>query len=170
MFRDWIPMRPNPDPAAEVASPLSGSRMKLIARAIAGCPGHWQPLVRMDPDSRWHLRLHSADDHDVWLETWLPGQETGWHDHAGSSGVLVVAGGELEERGSVLNGVIPQVPHIPEGAARRMRRRTVHNLANVSLAPAVSVHVYSPPLGATRGYEIGAMGLMRSPWPGAGRG
>lgn len=168
-YEDWIPMHPNPDPAAEVAAPLSGSRMKLIARAIAGCPDVWQHLVRMDPDSRWHQRLHSAADHDVWLESWLPGQQTGWHDHAGAAGMLVVARGELEERVSVLNGVFTQVRHIPEGAARRMRRREVHNLTNTSLAPAVSVHVYSPPLGATRGYEIGAMGLMRSPWTGAGR-
>jgi predicted metal-dependent enzyme (double-stranded beta helix superfamily) len=141
--------------------------MKQIARAIAGCPGAWEHLVCMDPGARWHHRLHSEDDHDVWLESWLPGQATGWHDHAGTSGVLVVARGELEERVSVLNGVFTQVRHIPEGAARRMRRREVHNLTNVSLAPAVSIHVYSPPLGATRGYEIGAMGLMRSPWTAA---
>ena len=141
--------------------------MKQIARAIASRPGAWAHLVRMDPDSRWHQRLLSAADHDVWLEAWLPGQATGWHDHAGASGVLVVARGELEERVSVLNGVFTQVRHIPEGAARRMRRREVHNLTNVSLAPAVSVHVYSPPLGATRSYEIGAMGLMRSPWTAA---
>jgi hypothetical protein len=180
-------MRPNPDPADLTAFligfdsespggrpaaprggspsvPLSRSRMKEIARAVAGRPGTWDQLVRMDPASRWHRRLHSAADYDVWLESWLPGQTTGWHDHAGTAGMLVVARGELEERVSVLNGVFTQVRHIPEGAARRMGRRQVHNLANVSLAPAVSVHVYSPPLGATRGYEIGAMGLMRSPW------
>jgi predicted metal-dependent enzyme (double-stranded beta helix superfamily) len=179
-------MRPNPDPAAEdpaaagavpvtgpidgpLIEPLSRSRMKEIARAVARCPGTWQQLVRMDPDSRWHQRVHSAADYDLWLESWLPGQETGWHDHAGTSGVLVVVRGELEERVSVLNGVFTQVRHIPEGAARRMGRRQVHNLANVSLAPAVSIHVYSPPLGATRGYEIGAMGLMRSPWTAADR-
>jgi len=163
-------MHPDPDPAAEIAVPLSGSRMKLIARAVAGCPDAWQHRVRMDPDSRWHQRLHAADDHDVWLESWLPGQETGWHDHAGASGALVVVRGELEERISVLNGVFTQIRHIPEGAARRMRRRQVHNLANVALAPAVSIHVYSGALDATRGYEIGAMGLMRSPWTAAGRG
>jgi predicted metal-dependent enzyme (double-stranded beta helix superfamily) len=166
-------MRSDPDPAdftfsvpsaRRTAEPLSRSRMKEIARAVAANQGLWQPIVRMDPATRWHQRLHSAADYDVWLESWLPGQDTGWHDHAGTSGVLVVARGELEERVSVLNGVLTQVRHIPEGAARRMGRRGVHNLTNVSLAPAVSVHVYSPPLGATRGYKIGAMGLMRSPW------
>jgi predicted metal-dependent enzyme (double-stranded beta helix superfamily) len=147
-----------------VSAPLSRSRMKEIAREVAGSPGAWERLVRMDPDNRWHQRLSSAADYDVWLESWLPGQSTGWHDHAGTSGVLVVARGELEERVSVLNGVLTQVRHVPEGSARRMGRRQVHNLTNASLAPAVSIHVYSPPLGATRGYEIGAMGLMRSPW------
>jgi predicted metal-dependent enzyme (double-stranded beta helix superfamily) len=147
-----------------VRQPLSRSRMKEIAREVAGSSGAWERLVRMDPDNRWHQRLYSAADYDVWLESWLPGQTTGWHDHAGTSGVLVVARGELEERVSVLNGVFTQVRHVPEGVARRMGRRQVHNLANASLAPAVSIHVYSPPLGATRGYEIGAMGLMRSPW------
>jgi predicted metal-dependent enzyme (double-stranded beta helix superfamily) len=146
------------------SQPLSRSRMKEIAREVAGTPRAWERLVRMDPDNRWHQRLYSAADYDVWLESWLPGQATGWHDHAGTSGVLVVARGELEERVSVLNGVFTQVRHVPEGVARRMGRRQVHNLANASLAPAVSIHVYSPPLGATRGYEIGAMGLMRSPW------
>jgi hypothetical protein len=147
-----------------VRQPLSRSRMKEIVRGVAGSPGAWERLVRMDPDNRWHQRLYSAADYDVWLESWLPGQTTGWHDHAGTSGVLVVARGELEERVSVLNGVFTQVRHVPEGVTRRMGRRQVHNLANASLAPAVSIHVYSPPLGATRGYEIGAMGLMRSPW------
>jgi predicted metal-dependent enzyme (double-stranded beta helix superfamily) len=170
-------MHSDPDPADAFTAPLaerptgplSRSRMKEIARGIATRPGTWEGLVRMDPASRWHQRLHSEAEYDVWLESWLPGQATGWHDHAGTSGVLVVARGELEERVSVLNGVFTQVRHIPEGSARRMGRRQVHNLANVSLAPAVSIHVYSPPLGATRGYEIGAMGLMRSPWTEAGR-
>ena len=94
--------------------------MKEIAREVAGSPGAWERLVRMDPDNRWHQRLYSAADYDVWLESWLPGQATGWHDHAGTSGVLVVARGELEERVSVLNGVFTQVRHVPEGAARRM--------------------------------------------------
>ena len=116
----------------------------------------------MDPVARWHLRLCGAADYDVRLDSWLPGQGTGWHDHGGSAGSWWSVRGELEERIPVLGGVVTQVRHIPEGLARPLRRRQVHELANVWLARALSVHVYSPPLEATRGYVISPRGLRRS--------
>ena len=155
-------MQPRPGGAVDLATPLSVFRMKLIARAVASCLDEWQDLVRMDPDSRWHTRMHGTADHDVWLESWFPGQGAGWHDHGGSAGVMVVVRGELEERSPLVGGFMTQVRRIPEGAARPLRRRQVHELANVARTPALSVHVYSPPLEATRGYEIGAKGLRRS--------
>jgi Cysteine dioxygenase type I len=156
----------SPGGHVDVPAPASGLRMRLIARDVASRPSAWQHLVHMDPVARWHLRLCGAADYDVWLESWLPGQGTGWHDHGGSAGVMVVVRGELEERIPVLGGVVTQVRHIPEGLARPLRRRQVHELANVSLTPALSVHVYSPPLAATRGYVISPRGLRRSAGPG----
>ena len=132
--------------------------MRMIARAVAASPGAWQHLVRVDPAARWRLRLRGTADYDVWLESWLPGQGTGWHDHGGSASVIMVARGELEERVPVLGGVVARIRHVPEGGTRPVRRSQVHQLANVSLAPAVSVHVYAPPLALTRGYELGARG------------
>jgi len=160
-------MARTPDPADVVPGPLSSRALQLIAESIGACSREWQSRVRMTEGVRWRTRLHSvtgngAPGYDVWLESWLPGQSTGWHDHGGTSGVMVVVRGELQERVAVLGGVLTQVRHIPEGAARPLRRRQVHDLANVSLAPAISVHAYSPPLETTRGYEIGAMGLQRS--------
>ena len=155
-------MQPRPGGAVDLARPLNGSRMKLIARTVASCLDEWQDLVRRDPDVRWHARLSGTADHDVWLEWWLPGQGAGWHDHGGSASVMLVARGELEERIPLLGGFMTQVRRIPEGGARPLRRRQVHELVNVSRTPALSVHVYSPPLEATRGYEIGAKGLRRS--------
>lgn len=155
-------MQPRPGGAADLTPPLGGLRMSLIARAVAARLDDWQDLVRMDPAARWYARLHGTADHDVWLESWLPGQGAGWHDHGGSAGVMVVARGELEERIALLGGVMTQVRRIAEGTERPLRRRQVHELVNVSRTPAVSVHVYSPPLEATRGYEIGAKGLRRS--------
>lgn len=155
-------MQPRPGGALGLAPPLSGFQMKLIARAIASRLDEWHDLVHMDATMRWHARLHGTADHDVWLESWLPGQGASWHDHGGSASVMVVARGELEERIPLLGGFMTQVRRIPEGTARPLRRRQVHELANVSCTPALSVHVYSPPLETTRGYEIGAKGLRRS--------
>ena len=153
-----------PGPAVDVPVPLSGFRMELIAQAVASRPGEWQHLLRAEPKPAGESPgLRSAADHDVWLEPWLPGRGTGWHDHGGSAGVVLVMRGELEERGTVLGGVVTQIRRIPEGGTRPLGRRQVHELVNVSLAPAFSVHVYSPPLEATRGYEIGAQGLRRRP-------
>ena len=159
-------MQPRPGGAVGLVTPLSGFRIKLIARAIASRLDdrldEWHDLVHMDAAARWHARLHGMADHDVWLESWLPGQGAGWHDHGGSASGMVVARGELEERIPLLGGFMTQVRRIPEGMARPLRRRQVHELVNVSRTPALSVHVYSPPLEATRGYEIGARGLRRS--------
>ena len=72
--------------------------------------------LRADPGPRAaHARLRGAADHDVWLESWLPGRGTGWHDHGGSAGVMVVMRGELEERIPVLGGVVTQIRRIPGG-------------------------------------------------------
>jgi predicted metal-dependent enzyme (double-stranded beta helix superfamily) len=155
-------MQPRPGGAVGLAAPLSGFHMKLIARAIASRLDEWHDLVHMDATMRWHARLHGTADHDVWLESWRPGQGASWHDHGGSASVMVVAQGELEERIPLLGGFMTQVRRIPEGTARPLRRRQVHELANVSCTPALSVHVYSPPLETTRRYEIGARGLRRS--------
>ena len=137
--------------------------MELIAQLVASRPGEWQHLLRAEPGAGRRIRLRSAADHDVWLESWPPARATGWHDHGGSAGVVLVMRGELEERIPVLGGVVMQIRRIPEGGTRPLGRRHVHELVNVSLASAFSVHVYSPPLEATRGYEIGAQGLRRAP-------
>ena len=68
-------MQPRPGGAANIATPLSGFRMRLIARGVASRLDEWQDFVRMDAASRWHARLHGSADHDVWLESWLPGQK-----------------------------------------------------------------------------------------------
>src|ERR1700760_4597890 len=90
----------SPPPAGRPGEPLSRARMKEIARAVATRPGLWEPVVRMDPASRWHQRLHSADDYDVWLESWLPGQITGWAGHPRAARGRGRGPGRREESGA----------------------------------------------------------------------
>ena len=43
----------------------------------------WPFAPRFDPTQRWYQRLATADDHEAWVLTWLPGQGTDLHDHGG---------------------------------------------------------------------------------------
>ncbi len=57
----------------------------------------WMDKVRLRVDRRWYERLFQATDYDIWVISWLPGQNTGFHDHGESAGAFVVATGVLEE-------------------------------------------------------------------------
>src|SRR5271156_189468 len=105
--------------------------------------------VRLRAEQRWYERLYLGPDYDVWVISWLPGQSTGFHDHGASSGAFVVATGILEEHrpGERTRVIHPDKPHVfgPDYA---------HDVRNVSLAPAISIHAYSPPLSEMNDYEL----------------
>jgi rhodanese-related sulfurtransferase/mannose-6-phosphate isomerase-like protein (cupin superfamily) len=109
----------------------------------------WMNKVRLRAEQRWYERLYHGPDHDIWVISWLPGQSTGFHDHGASSGALIVATGVLEEHrpGEPTRVIYPGKPlAFGPGYA--------HDVRNVSLAPAVSIHAYSPPLSAMNEYEL----------------
>lgn len=68
-----------------------------IAGRYAAAPEQWPVAPRFNPIDRWYHRLAVADDHEVWLLTWLPGQGTDLHDHGGSAGAFLVFDGTLTE-------------------------------------------------------------------------
>jgi rhodanese-related sulfurtransferase/mannose-6-phosphate isomerase-like protein (cupin superfamily) len=115
----------------------------------------WMDKVRLRAERRWYERLYHGPDYDIWVISWLPGQSTGFHDHGASSGAFVVATGILEEhRPDERTRVIyPGKPHAfgPDYA---------HDVRNVSLAPAISIHAYSPPLSEMNEYELDGSQLV----------
>jgi len=136
-----------------------------LATRYAAEPDEWPVAPRYNPVSRWYHRLHVADDHEVWLLTWLPGQGTDLHDHGGSAGAFQVVSGSLTEDTVVeslaLEGRPPRIVarELGEGAGRRFGPRHIHRITNRSGRPAVSVHVYGPALRTMTRYRIGAAGL-----------
>jgi predicted metal-dependent enzyme (double-stranded beta helix superfamily) len=133
------------------------------AQALADRPGEWIHRVRLSTDGRWYERLHADRDYEVWLISWLPGQATGFHDHGGSSGAFAVALGELAEHG------VSGDRMVATGQVRGFGPGYVHDVRNESAAPAVSVHVYSPPLSAMQRYDLdGDGGLVPLPVEQAG--
>jgi rhodanese-related sulfurtransferase len=109
----------------------------------------WMDRVRLRADRRWYERLYQGPDHDIWVISWMPGQATGFHDHGESAGAFVVATGVLEEYRPGEQAVVVQ-----PGNPRAFGPDYAHDVRNSSLAPAISIHAYSPPLSDMNKYEL----------------
>jgi rhodanese-related sulfurtransferase/mannose-6-phosphate isomerase-like protein (cupin superfamily) len=132
-----------------------------IVSAFALSSG-WMDRVRLSAEGRWYERLYHGPDHDIWVISWMPGQSTGFHDHGASSGAFVVTTGTLEEhRPGERNHVISA------GETRTFGPAYAHDVRNVLLAPAISIHAYSPPLDEMNEYELdGSQLVLRDREPG----
>jgi predicted metal-dependent enzyme (double-stranded beta helix superfamily) len=147
---------------ADTHAPVSAAQLSQIALRIADHPGQWLSLVRYDAGRRWYQRLVRDDVHEIWLLSWLPGQQTGFHDHGPSAGAFAVARGFLRERAAPGGRPEPSGRPLAPGAVGAFGPQYVHDVRNESAWPAVSIHAYSPPLSSMRRYGIAAGGLLRA--------
>ena len=115
------------------------------------------PFVDFDPAERWHQRIYRDRRMDVWLISWLPTQGTELHDHGGSAGAFTVLTGRLHE--AVVAGGSTRENERRSGETVGFGPRYVHDVRNMSEAPAVSVHAYSPPLKIMNYYDLADGGL-----------
>ena len=110
----------------------------LIARAFATDRSRWAHLLRYDPDERFAVRVEYTDEQEVWLMSWLPGQETDSHDHGDAAGAFTIVSGILTEhvlhRGTTLS--------LSPGQSRVFGPGYAHQVRNLGPDPAVSLHVY----------------------------
>jgi predicted metal-dependent enzyme (double-stranded beta helix superfamily) len=148
---------------------LSQARLRQVVADVAAREQEWSGLVRYAEEPRWYLRLSRADDHEVWLLSWLPGQGTGFHDHGGSSGAFAVARGTLQEWTAPGRRPSPVAARRAQGEVRSFGSWYVHHVINASAEPAVSVHAYSPPLESMRRFELSPTGQLRVTTELAGR-
>ncbi len=136
------------------AVPRTPQELANIVSLFAASDG-WMDKVRLRPQRRWYERLYHGPDYDIWVLSWLPGQSTGFHDHGASSGAFVVATGILEEHrpGERMHAMHP-------GKPRAFGPDYTHDVRNLSLAPAISIHAYSPPLSEMNEYELDGSELI----------
>lgn len=132
------------------------------ARSLADHPEEWLHRVRLSPDGRWYERLHADAEHEVWVISWMPGQSTGFHDHGGSAGAFAVALGALAEHRPYEGGLGENGGSraVAAGDVRAFGPSYVHDVRNESAGPAVSVHVYSPPLATMNRYDLDSEGRL----------
>lgn len=110
----------------------------LIARAFAVDRARWARLLRYDPEERFAVPVEVTDEQEVWLMSWLPGQETDRHDHGDAAGAFTIVSGTLTEhvlhRGVLLS--------LSPGQTRVFGSGYAHRVRNNGSDPAVSLHVY----------------------------
>lgn len=105
---------------------------------------------------RWAL-LQRDDDMEAWIIAWPAGTGLGLHDHAGSGAGIHIVAGRLRERYVGADGDLV-VRWWHGGSQYDLPGDHVHEVINVDSDEAISVHVYSPPVGDLRFREDMALG------------
>jgi predicted metal-dependent enzyme (double-stranded beta helix superfamily) len=144
---------------------LGPARLASVVGAIAASPALWRPLVRFSAERRWYYRLDQPDPdpaYELWLLSWLPGQQTGFHDHGDAAGAFAVADGDLLESTAQVGRPAVRSRSLAAGTVRSFGPDYVHDVRNAGDRPAVSVHAYSPALSLMRQYEMTGSGLALS--------
>lgn len=134
----------------------------LLLKGLLALQTRWAlvgPLVSFDSDGYVRKRLFRDDDWEILLLCWLPGQKTVVHDHGGSWGASLILAGEIHEwtyrwhgEGQPLEAELDRSVAAPKLTVETLE--TVHRVENCSFQPAVSLHLYSPPLRVLNSYSV----------------
>ena len=137
-----------------------GTDLRSIVQALAADPAAWKQLVRHDRDERQFELLHRDDDLEIWLVCWMPGHDTGFHDHDASAAAITVVAGEIAEDRLAVDG--PDVDRcFAAGQTLTVRASDIHRVRHTGEEPSVTIHAYSPPLVRMGRYEVGPNGTLQ---------
>jgi mannose-6-phosphate isomerase-like protein (cupin superfamily) len=96
-----------------------------------------------DADGHRQVLLLATGAFEAWLVEWPVGAELGVHDHGPSSTVVHVRSGVLAER---RRRPTSGWRRLGPGCSTTLAPGGRHTLHNIGRTPALSVHVYSPPM------------------------
>jgi predicted metal-dependent enzyme (double-stranded beta helix superfamily) len=144
-----------------MAAVLSIPELRAFARRLAADPRGWRPLVRHDPAARVFERLLDEPSVEAWLICWMPGHDTGFHDHDLSSGAVAVLEGEVREERLILGSAQARSKRYRAGQLFDFSPADIHRVVHHGDAPTVTLHVYSPRIARPGAYSIGSDGTLR---------
>jgi hypothetical protein len=139
---------------------LTRAELRTLARRLAGRAELWQERIHHDPGRRHYEELIRDRHLGAWLICWMDDHDTGFHDHDVSAGaVAVVTGAVREERLTVGAATIDRV--VRAGGGFDFGPDTIHRVRHAGDVPAVTLHLYSPPLWRMGAYLIDEAGTLR---------
>jgi predicted metal-dependent enzyme (double-stranded beta helix superfamily) len=141
------------------ARDLSASELETFARELADRPELWIDFIRHDATQRVYQELLSDEHLTAWLICWMDDHDTGFHDHDRSAGAVAVVGGRVcEERLAI--GSEPRRSVFSAGQSFHFSSADIHRVRHAGSDPAVTLHVYSPPLARMGAYTIDERGVL----------
>jgi predicted metal-dependent enzyme (double-stranded beta helix superfamily) len=138
---------------------LSAAELEAFVRELADRPELWIDSVRHDASQRVYEELLSDEHVTAWLICWMDDHDTGFHDHDVSAGAVAVVGGRVCEERLAIGGE-PRKRTFAAGEAFHFSPADIHRVRHGGSDPAVTLHVYSPPLARMGAYEIGDDGVL----------
>jgi predicted metal-dependent enzyme (double-stranded beta helix superfamily) len=138
---------------------LSGPELQSFAEELAARPELWIDLVRHDAGQRVYEELLSDEHVTAWLICWMEDHDTGYHDHDVSAGAVAVIGGRVREERLAIDQ--PSRNRVfGAGQSFHFSPADIHRVRHAGEDPAVTLHVYSPPLLRMGAYVVGSDGVL----------
>ena len=166
MIPTSLPATPRPldrTPLASVPRPsgrdLSAGELQSFVAELAGRPELWIDRVKHELTRRLYEELLSDDHLTAWLICWMDDHDTGFHDHDRSAGAVAVVSGAVREERLAINGQ-PRTGTFAVGDVFHFSPADIHRVRHAGADPAVTLHVYSPPLLHMGAYHVGDDGVL----------
>jgi hypothetical protein len=148
---------------AEVPRPrgrdLTGPELEVFVAELADRPELWIDHVRHDTSQRRYEELISDPFVTAWLICWMDDHDTGFHDHDLSCGAVAVVSGAVREERLTIEGP-PREVISKSGSTFHFSASDIHRVRHAGTDPAVTIHVYSPPLLRMGSYVVGSDGVL----------
>jgi len=138
---------------------LSPQELQEFADELADRPELWIERIKHDSEQRIYDELLREEHVTAWLICWMDDQDTGFHDHDISAGAVAVLSGSVREERLSLEGA-PRERTVRAGSSFHFSCSDIHRVRHAGEDPAVTLHVYSPPLLRMGAYVIGEDGVL----------
>jgi predicted metal-dependent enzyme (double-stranded beta helix superfamily) len=141
------------------AETLAIPELRAFVAELAADPERWRHRVRHDPQQRVFERLVEEPHMEAWLICWMPGHDTGFHDHDLSSGAVTVVSGAVQEERLGLARTTSRI-YTP-GQTFDFTASEIHRVTHTGDVGAVTLHAYSPRLRRMGAYAVTREGALQ---------
>lgn len=138
---------------------LCGEELEAYVHELAGRPELWIGHIKHERSQRVYEELFSDEYVTAWLICWMEDHDTGFHDHDISCGAVAVVSGCVREERLTLDG-LPTNEVVRAGESFNFTAADIHRVRHAGSTPAVTLHVYSPPLLTMGAYVVGEDGRL----------